>query len=181
MLTELQQRKLIRLFHVYDANRDGVLERGDYERVATGIADFLEIPLNSAERESHFAGYMASWDGLQQLADTDNDNQVTLDEWIAANAAIIAQSELLEMLVRGSTESTMNWEDKDRDGRIARAEYLGVAQSYAMTQEEAEEAFQHLDRDGDGYIDKDEMMLDTLEFFTSDDPDAPGNWLVGRF
>ena len=85
------------------------------------------------------------------------------------------------MLVRGSTESTMNWEDKDRDGRIARAEYLGVAQSYAMTQEEAEEAFQHLDRDGDGYIDKDEMMLDTLEFFTSDDPDAPGNWLVGRF
>ena len=181
MLTELQQRKLTRLFHVYDGNRDGVLERGDYERIATGIADFLEIPLNSAERDSHVAIYMAGWDGLQQLADLDHDNQVTLDEWLAANDSLLQQPEMFEALAVANTESTMNWEDKDRDGRIARAEYLGVAQSYVMTQEEAEEAFQHLDRDGDGYIDKAEMLQNMREFFMSDDPDAPGNWLVGRF
>ena len=38
MLTALQTQKLTRLFSLYDTNRDGVIERADYELVAHSTA-----------------------------------------------------------------------------------------------------------------------------------------------
>ena len=38
MLTELQTRKLTRLFALYDVNGNGVIEREDYELVAHNTA-----------------------------------------------------------------------------------------------------------------------------------------------
>ena len=35
------------------------------------------------------------------------------------------------------------------------------------------------DRDGDGYLVREELLQNVEEFYGSDDPGAPGNWLVG--
>jgi len=43
----------------------------------------------------------------------------------------------------------------------------------------ADEAFERLDLDGDGVISKDEFARLYLEFFTSEDPEAPGSWFWG--
>lgn len=40
-------------------------------------------------------------------------------------------------------------------------------------------AFAKLDLDGDGYISAAEFTRLYLEFFTSEDPEAPGNWFWG--
>src|SRR4051794_12968434 len=44
----------------------------------------------------------------------------------------------------------------------------------------ADEAFRHLDQDGDGYLSADEFITAIVEYWSSDDPDAPGNWAMGR-
>lgn len=181
MLTELQRRKLARSFYIIDANHDGFVERGDYEGVAQRLADYLGLPSGSAERQQHTAEYMAGWEYIQQAADSDGDDRVTLDEFLAANALIISQREVLETLALTTASNTMSWQDKDKDGRISHDEILGVTKVWAITHAEAEEAFRHLDRDGDGYISKDELLQATEEFFMSDDPNAPGNWLIGPY
>lgn len=181
MLTELQNRKFTRLFNVYDANRDGYLERSDYERIAVGIADFLGLASDSAERQQHTTKYMANWEHIKMMVDQDNDDRVTQAEFMAFIAYLTQNPEIFTVLALATTQDTMNHQDRDQDGRIARAEYLGVTQCYAMPLAEAEEAFQHLDRDNDGFISQEELLKDVEEFFTSNDPDAPGNWLVGRY
>ncbi len=42
------------------------------------------------------------------------------------------------------------------------------------------EAFSHLDGDGDGLLSAEEFTRAVIEFWSSTDPNAPGNWLMGR-
>lgn len=181
MLTEFQRRKLTRAFNNYDANRDGYVERGDYEKTAQGIADYLELPIGSAEREKHTIEFMAGWRQLQQAADHDNDNRVTLEEFLAVNDYVLAHREIFETLIMSTAQNLMNWQDKDKDGRVSWAEFLGNVTIFGQTPAEAEEAFRHLDRDQDGYLNTEEWLRNTEEFFMSDDPNAPGNWLLGPY
>ena len=45
----------------------------------------------------------------------------------------------------------------------------------------ADETFAKLDTDGDGHLSGDEWEQLFLDFFPSDDADAPGSWLWGPF
>ena len=49
-----------------------------------------------------------------------------------------------------------------------------------LTEADAHEAFVHLDTDGDGLLSAEEFIRATIEFWSSTDPDAPGNWWMGR-
>ncbi len=39
--------------------------------------------------------------------------------------------------------------------------------------------FQRLDHDADGKLRQEEIRAAAVEYFTSEDPDADGNWLYG--
>lgn len=104
-----------------------------------------------------------------------------LDEFLAANTLILSNREIFDAVAMSVAHNLMKWQDKDRDGRISHAEFLGATAVFGQTPGGAEEAFSHLDRDGDGYINLDEWLRDTEEFFMSDDPNAPGNWLLGPY
>ncbi|MFD6877298.1 MULTISPECIES: hypothetical protein [unclassified Streptomyces] len=41
-------------------------------------------------------------------------------------------------------------------------------------------AFAKLDTDGDGTLGREEIRRATEEYYTSEDPTAPGNWLFGN-
>jgi len=40
-------------------------------------------------------------------------------------------------------------------------------------------AFTQLDRDGDGFLSREEFAQDLFDYFTSDDRAARGNWFFG--
>jgi hypothetical protein len=50
---------------------------------------------------------------------------------------------------------------------------LGIDPTYSS------EAFRRLDRDGDGELSHEEFRAAIVEFYLSDDENAPGNWLLG--
>jgi Ca2+-binding EF-hand superfamily protein len=51
---------------------------------------------------------------------------------------------------------------------------------YGLAQEAAQKAFRRLDRDGTDYLTT-EKLVECYKEFLGDDPDAPGNWLMGPY
>ena len=181
MLTSLQTRKLTRLFHLYDVNGNGIIERSDYELVAHSTAHALGYAPGSREYEGLCTEYMASWDNLQQLADTNNDNVLTVEEFLHGYDNLMAQRERFSQVIMGLAKNTLLLQDKDKDGKVSQQEHRDFLVAFNTTSEEAANTFRRLDRDGDGFLTTEEMATNTEEFFLSDDPQAPGNWLVGPY
>lgn len=71
--------------------------------------------------------------------------------------------------------------DRDGDQRLSADEFVKLEWCYGATEETARVIFQHLDRDEDGYLTIEECRQDAEEFYRSDDPAAPGNWLFGPY
>lgn len=180
MLTELQQRKLRRSFEMYDADRDGSITRTDFEQLCDRLARHFGFEPGTPEYEELYAKQMGSWQALQQ-ADTDNDDRISREEFVAAHDALMADREAFRALLSSLAGSVMELQDRDRDGRISRQEYVSGAPVYGIRTEDAEEAFRRQDRDGDGYLSLEDLRRNIEEFYLSDDPEAPGNWINGPF
>ena len=181
MLTELQTRKLTRLFGLYDVKGKGVIEREDYELVAHNTAIALSHQPGSQEYALLHTEYMASWDNLQQLADSDNDNQLTLTEFLNGYESLMADKERFAGVIMGLVKTTLRLQDTNNDGKVSAEEHRAYMNAFNVAPAEIAETFRRLDRDGDGFLTTEEMVLNTEEFFLSDNPQAPGNWLVGSY
>lgn len=181
MLTALQTRKLTRLFALYDVDRNGVIERNDYEMVAHSTAHALGYDPGSPEYAALCTEYMASWDNLQQLSDSNNDNRLTQAEFLTGYDNLMAQQERFTAVILGLAKNTLLLQDQDKDGKVSQQEHRDFLVAFNTTEAEATDTFRRLDRDGDGYLTTEEMVLNTEEFFLSSDPQAPGNWLVGPY
>jgi Ca2+-binding EF-hand superfamily protein len=174
MLTHFQRRKLARMFDLYDANRDGYIEADDYARVGEGFATGTGLAPGSADHEKLRATYLGFWEQLRQ-ADADQDGKITREEFIGSYERLLAMRES----IAGVSRAILQLTDRDGDGKITPGEFAANLQAYGVEAAAAAEAFRHLDRDGDGFIEADELLQDVEEFFYGDDPNAPGNWLVG--
>jgi Ca2+-binding EF-hand superfamily protein len=71
--------------------------------------------------------------------------------------------------------------DRDHDGRINLDDWQLFFRTTGVAEEHFATAFDKLDRDGNGYLTIDEIAAAGREFYGSDDPDAPGNWLYGDY
>src|SRR5687767_6460971 len=78
MLTEFQKQKLPRLFALHDLNRDGVINRADFEDYARMIASTRGWGTDSAEYVELFGRFLRFWDGLEQVAKSRGARHVTL-------------------------------------------------------------------------------------------------------
>src|SRR5947207_11453294 len=169
MLTEFQQRKLTRMFDLYDANKDGYISAADYERVGEGFATSTGCAPGSADYEKLRATYLGFWEQLRQSADADQDGKVTREEFLASYDALLAMRET----IAGVSQAILQLTDRDGDGKITPSEFSANLQAYGVDAPAAAEAFRHLDRDGDGFIDNAELVQNVEEFFFGDDPNAP--------
>lgn len=71
--------------------------------------------------------------------------------------------------------------DADGDGVISEREYrvLLSAVFRLASEHDLRTAYRALDRDSSGTLEHNEVHVAFVEFFTSTDPHAPGNWLLG--
>ena len=181
MLTELQKRKLTVLFHHHDMDNDGFLGKADFEQFVKRFGEIQNYPPGSPEYETVYAQTMAAWEHVRQVADKDGDNRLSLEEFLESYDVTLSDENLYNQLVTEYSKSVMALWDRDGDGRLSGVEYVALLGCWGVGEEAAREAFRHLDRDGNGYITAEEFMKNVKEFYLSDDPDAPGNWMAGPY
>jgi Ca2+-binding EF-hand superfamily protein len=179
MLTDFQKRKLIALFDLYDVDKNGFLEQADYERITQNLATLLRIQPGSPEYTRLSADHMAEWNNIYQLCGAPSSQRVTQEEYLAALDQLLSDKNNYHAIIGNWTDSLLQLSDRDGDGRLSQQEYVANARGFGTDEAAANDVFRKLDRDGDGYLTRDEILRAVEEYFYSQDPQAPGNWLVG--
>ena len=179
MLTDFRKRKLIALFNLYDVNKNGFLEQADYEQVGQNLTTTLNLQPGSPESTRLYAQPMSSWNTIYQLCGAPSNQRVTQEEYLAALDQLLSDKNNYHAIVGNWTDSIIRLSDRDGDGRLSQQEIVANGRSYNVDEATTNEAFRRLDQDGDGYLTREEILRSVEEFFYSEDPQAPGNWLFG--
>jgi Ca2+-binding EF-hand superfamily protein len=181
MLTDLQKRKIKNLFAVHDLDNDGVLRQRDFEEYTRRITTPRGWKPGSPEYDEVRSRFMTFWTGLTAQADTSHNHRVTIDEWFAYWDQLLGEQALYDGIPKPIADSVFHLLDENGDGEISAEEYSRLYSAGGLNPALAAEAFAKLDLDHDGRLSVDEMMTLLGQFFRSNDPTSPGNWLFGPF
>ena len=163
---------------MYDTSKDGIVTRANFEKLGQNIAELRGIQRGSAEYEKVLSASLARWEEYWKPGDTDGDDKVTLDEYLKFTDTVIAANvgkETDYRVDKGNFDSI----DADGNGEISLKEFAIYLKSMGRSEEDAKFAFSKLDLNGDGKLSRDEFGRALYEYYSVNDPQAPGNWFFG--
>jgi len=181
MMTEYQRKKQVRWFNVLDGNKDGFLERADFEVIGHRLAATMNVE-SGPIHESIIAGWVDTWEHMQQAVDQNRDGRVSLGEFLNFEDRVIYQvtPEEYTTYMGGNAKAMVALADLDQNGTLSPSEWRWQFRGFGIEDSAADESFQHIDTNGDGQITVDELIEAWRQFHFSDDPNAPGNWIVSQ-
>ena len=181
MLSQVQQRKFDAYFKLLDFDKDGYLERRDFEEIADNFASRAGLPKESGEYKQIQGAWLASWEHVKEVCGTDHDGRITSDEWTKTLERTVSDEERYNQYVTPVAEGLFQLLDTNGDGHVGRDEYRQFISSMRGEEGDADSAFEKLDSNRDGQLSKDEVLAAVRDYHASSDPEAPGNWLFGPF
>jgi hypothetical protein len=177
MLSEMQRRKITRMFRLFDQDSDGQMVWGDYARVSTRLVDAIELPRTTPEGAELLDSYRVEWDEIAGGPD----GTVALDRWLAYRGEQLSVRDAFEVNIAPYILTIATNLDRDRDGVLVRDDlwrYLGL---YQMPDADRDLALARLAPPGARpitYVGLEDLVR---EFYYSNNPEAPGSWFLGPF
>lgn len=183
MLGHFQRQKSHHYFDLIDHDEDGYIDGEDFELQADRLADRRD--LSDEEHDALKEQMLGWWEQLCSTADANQDDRVSREEWDrfweAINASVEkgTDEEKAQMLTSLEQAATVTFQtiDTTGSGEISKEEYADWLAAWGA--EGSDEAFDRLDRSGNGHLTEEDLAEATKEFYLSDDADAPGNALYG--
>lgn len=181
-LTDWQERKLIKLFNLYDASQSGFLKLSDFERIGQNLARLKGYKSGSFIYEQLLIQFMYHWirirGEIKRKIDRKFDATVTLAEWLLYHERVLADP-FYHRHIDFLTRQIFDVVEVDESGCFDCQEWQKLLQIYGISIVEAEEAFATIDQNGDGMLNRAEVISLLEEFYYSQDPTANGNYLFG--
>lgn len=181
MLSEFQREKISHYFRVVlDQDRNGILEENDFREIGESLCLLWGYKPDTEQYNEIIKGSTQSW--------------LMFQKYFQRQKAVANEESFLkfftEMLKPGNEKVYKSWVihmitsifdsfDANEDGVISVNEYSDMFMCYHIPIRHSAKAFIKLDRDGDDYITKKELLRAVDEFFRSSKESAPGNWLFG--
>ncbi len=181
MLTELQNRKLLKLFSMYDCDRDGVLVCKDFETIANKIATVKNLGARSPKVVMLKERFLRVWKSLLTQADASGDKQICLKEWLAYYDDVLGDKDKYRQEVQSLMKLIFEVFDTNGDGQICQSEWTELFQVYNVHPAYAPGAFESIDLNGDGVLSQDEVLSLIDDFFCGDDTNSAANSMFGPY
>ncbi|XP_050347861.1 calexcitin-2-like [Nymphalis io] len=179
MISEFRKMKLLYLFHAFfDTNSSGYIDKMDFKLAVDNIAKLRGWSVNDDKYKETETALMNIWDVLAKTADSNNDGQISVEEWLT----------MWEEFARNPS-NPLEWqslyckfifelEDAGGDGAIDSEEFAAVHESFGLLKEDSLAAFEFMSR-GKPTISWKEFQELWKEYFTSENPCDPGNYIFG--
>ncbi len=121
------------------------------------------------------------WANICAVCGVTADGRIELDQWLEFEdvMAVNCQEAVYDTYVNTIVRGVFDVFDVNGDDKLSRREWAQLYAAWRVEPRFAPQAFAKIDRDGNGFISKDELVAVVKEFHQSDDPAAPGNWLFG--
>ncbi|MFJ3876907.1 EF-hand domain-containing protein [Streptomyces sp. NPDC090077] len=179
---DMLREKISHGFDLLDADGDGALTEADHVIMGDRAADQLGHARGSAEHTRMVDAYVAIWHGLHAQHAGAADGRLTKEEFTTGVLALAGDPEAAAATVGALARAFFAIADADADGLVSRPEFDAFQRSHfpGIGRADLDAAFGRLDRDGDGTLDPAEFESAVVEYWSSTDPDAPGNWWMGR-
>lgn len=181
MLTDLQKRKLTKLFSMYDSDYTGILVKEDFELMFKKLTTLR----NWSQRSSRYLvlqdKLMRKWQRLAKKADTSHNKQVSRAEWLAYYEEVMADSQTCSEEIVGLMDLIFDVFDQDEDGKVSQTEWGQLLSVFNESPVYAPLIFPGLDGDQDGYLTKQEVAKLFEDFCCGSDPDSLANSMFGPY
>ncbi|KAK3705437.1 hypothetical protein RRG08_034013 [Elysia crispata] len=167
-----------------DTNKDGVIEKCDFDEAVEKISSLHHWKSNDAAFKEAQDKVNKIWDGLREQADKNKDGKITKEEWQKMWEGCIKdvvegkpfpawQQDYLEFMFYAN--------DTSGDGFIDRDEYTAIYQLFGFSSDDVNVCF---DKISEGLpnqmLSKENFETLWREYFSADDESAKGNYLFGR-
>ena len=180
MLSEFQKSKLARRFELLDADGDGYITAADYDEAAAKVCQAFGFAEGSPQHEKVHVIHLRLWMALSRRSEADDTGRIDRRQYIeACERSIIEAENGYDRTVRPIAQTVFDLVDADDSGTLEVEELAAWFNAYGVCADDAERAFKRLDRNGDGVLDRAEVEQAFKEFYTGDDPEAPGNAIYG--
>ena len=181
MLTPLQTQKLTKFFSMYDTNCDGFLVAHDFEHIVKKLADLKHLGSRSSQYLALNDRFTRFWKSLESHADQNHDHKISLDEWLAYYEIILSDEQRYQDELHGVMDIVFEVFDDNGDAKISPEEWAHLFTIYNVSPVYAPEIFKQLDRNHDGFLDREEVMNLIYQFFYSDNEDELANRMFGPY
>lgn len=135
----------------------------------------------TAQEQRIIEAYLTIWRDLHLPHVPDGADAITREQFIASTGSLADQTTQARTVLGQLAEAFLKIADTDGDGSVEPEDFHCFQRGHFpnLTREHPDEAFRHPDRDGDGRLEREEFITATVEYWTSTDPNAPGNWRAG--
>lgn len=175
------EQKVEHRFGMWDSNGDGVLTEDEFIGAAQRVLDAYGASEDSPKGKAVMEGMRGFWARHLEGMDADHDARISREEYRAAVERSIRGNAGVEAVVVPFWQAVLDLADEDGTGALDAAEFARVMAAFGVSQDDADYTFGNIDADGNGQITPGEWLEALRQFWTSADPDAPGNTLFGRY
>lgn len=181
MLTEFQKKKQAWYFHCVDIDRNDYIEAADWDALAQNLCALRGIEEGSDGYNQVMQVVGTIWANVCDVCGVTQHGSIDLEQWLEFEdkMAVNCEDQLYDDYVNTIVRGVFDVFDVNQDDQLSLPEWTQLYAAWRVEPRFAPEAFKKIDRDGNGFITKEELVLTVKEFHQSDDPDAPGNWLFG--
>jgi hypothetical protein len=160
----------------------GVLNGPSHVAMGRRAAAAIGYALGSVDEGRMIEAYLNIWRHVHLPHLPAGSRGLTKEEFVRSNLALADDPVAREDTLGGLASTFFELADADRDGRVNREEFWAFQHGHfpELTRADLGVAFDYLDADRDGYLSRDQFTSAIVEYWTSRDPDAPGNWWLGQ-
>jgi Ca2+-binding EF-hand superfamily protein len=176
MASAFQEQKLRGMFAAFDADGDGLLREEDFRALVARWSRLPAVGPGTELRARVETLLMGWWAALREVGDSNGDGTVDMGELLV----LVGRLPTMVAEVTATADTVFDAVDADGDGRISPEEHRKLVETWTGQSAELAGIFELLDLNGDGHLSREEFAALWRQFWISDDPVEPGNWLCGR-